>query len=171
MDEAEVMEKAGVPPSKYVDYAAMRGDTSDNLPGVPGVGEKTAAKLIEGYGDIEGILANAHEQSPKLKEALEGNAEVMYLNREMMTLLKDVELPEDIKQFGLKTPDHVEVRKQFLALEFGHNLAQRLAAALGMPEEEFSKQQMNTGDPLEPDIAVAQDFRRGGGAAGFSGGC
>ena len=154
MDEAEVMEKAGVPPSKYVDYAAMRGDTSDNLPGVPGVGEKTAAKLIESYGDIEGILANAHEQSPKLKEALEGNAEVMYLNREMMTLLKDVELPEDIKQFGLETPDHVEVRKQFLALEFGHTLAQRLAAALGMPEEEFSKQQMNTGDPLEPDVAV-----------------
>ena len=156
MDEAEVMEKAGVPPSKYVDYAAMRGDTSDNLPGVPGVGEKTAAKLIQSYGDIEGILANAHEQSPKLKEALEGNAEVMYLNREMMTLLKDVELPEDIKQFGLKTPDHVEVRRQFLALEFGHTLAQRLAAALGMPEEEFSKQQMNTGDPLEPDIAVCE---------------
>ena len=156
MDEAEVMEKAGVPPSKYVDYAAMRGDTSDNLPGVPGVGEKTAAKLIQSYGDIEGILANAHEQSPKLKEALEGNAEVMYLNREMMTLLKDVELPEDIKQFGLKTPDHVEVRKQFLALEFGHTLAQRLAAALEMPEEEFSKQQMNTGDPLEPDIVVRE---------------
>ncbi len=156
MDEAEVMDKAGVPPSKYVDYAAMRGDTSDNLPGVPGVGEKTAAKLIESYGDIEGILANAHEQSPKLKESLEGNAEVMYLNREMMTLLKDVELPEDIKQFGLETPDHVEVRKQFLALEFGHTLAQRLAAALGMPEEEFSKQQMNTGDPLEPDITVCE---------------
>ena len=154
MDEAEVMEKAGVPPSKYVDYAAMRGDTSDNLPGVPGVGEKTAAKLIDSYGDIEGILANAEEQSAKLRAALESNAEVMYLNREMMTLLKDVELPEDIKQFGLKTPDHVEVRRQFLALEFGHNLAQRLAAALGMPEEEFSKQQMSTGEPLEPDIAV-----------------
>ena len=154
MDEAEVMEKAGVPPSKYVDYAAMRGDTSDNLPGVPGVGEKTAAKLIDSYGDIEGILANAEEQGAKLRAALESNAEVMYLNREMMTLVKNVELPKDIKQFGLETPDHVEVRKQFLALEFGHTLAQRLAAALGMPEEEFSKQQMNTGDPLEPDIAV-----------------
>ena len=158
MDEAEVMEKAGVPPSKYVDYAAMRGDASDNLPGVPGVGEKTAAKLIGSYGDIEGILANAHEQSPKLKEALESNAELMYLNREMMTLLKNVELPKDIKQFGLETPDHVEVRKQFLDLEFGHKLAQRLAAALGMPEEEFSKQQMRTGEPLEPDIAVYETF-------------
>ena len=156
MNEAEVMDKAGVPPSKYVDYAAMRGDTSDNLPGVPGVGEKTAAKLIQSYGDIEGILANAHEQSPKLLQALEDSADLMYLNREMMTLVKNVELPEDIKQFGLKTPDHVEVRKQFLDLEFGHTLAQRLAAALGMPEEEFSKQQMNTGDPLEPDIAVCE---------------
>ena len=156
MDEAGVIEKAGVPPSKYVDYAAMRGDTSDNLPGVPGVGEKTAAKLIDSYGDIEGILANADEQSPKLKEALESNAELMYLNREMMTLLKDVELPKDIKQFGLETPDHIEVRKQFLDLEFRHNLAQRLAAALGMPEEEFSKQHMHTGDPLEPDVEVCE---------------
>ena len=156
MNEAEVMEKAGVPPSKYVDYAAMRGDTSDNLPGVPGVGEKTAAKLIESYGDIEGILANAHEQNAKLKEALESNADLMYLNREMMTLLKNVELDEDIKQFGLKTPDPAEVRKQFLELEFGHNLAQRLATALGMPEEEFSKQHMNTGEPLEPDVMVCE---------------
>ena len=154
MNEAEVMDKAGVPPSKYVDYAAMRGDTSDNLPGVPGVGEKTAAKLIQSYGDIEGILANAEEQSAKLRAALEDNAELMHLNREMMTLVKNVELPEDIKQFDLKTPDPAEVRKQFLSLEFGHTLAQRLAAALGMPEEEFSKQHMRTGDPLEPDIVV-----------------
>lgn len=156
MNEAEVMEKAGVPPSKYVDYAAMRGDTSDNLPGVPGVGEKTAAKLIESYGDIEGILANTHEQNAKLKEALESNADLMYLNREMMTLLKNVELDEDIRQFVLETPDPVEVRNQFLELEFGHNLAQRLASALGMPEEEFSKQHMNTGEPLEPDVTVCE---------------
>lgn len=156
MDEAAVMDKAGVPPSKYVDYAAMRGDASDNLPGVPGVGEKTAAKLIKSYGDIEGILANAEEQSAKLRAALEDNADLMYLNREMMTLLKDVKLPEDIKQFGLKHPDPAEVREQFLSLEFGHNLAQRLATALGMPEEEFSKQHMRTGDPLEPDIAVCE---------------
>ena len=154
MDEAEVMDKAGVPPGKYVDYAAMRGDTSDNLPGVPGVGEKTAAKLIQSYGDIEGILANAEEQGAKLRAALEDNADLMYLNREMMTLLKDVKLPQDIKQFGLKTPDPAEVREQFLSLEFGHNLAQRLAAALGMPEEEFSQQHMRTGDPLEPDVTV-----------------
>ena len=154
MDEAKVKDKAGVLPSKYVDYAAMRGDTSDNLPGVLGVGEKTAAKLIGSYGDIEGILANTEEQSAKLRASLEDSADLMYLNREMMTLLKDVELPEDIKQFRLKTPDPAEVRKKFLALEFGHTLAQRLAAALGMPVEEFSKQHMHTGDPLEPDVVV-----------------
>lgn len=154
MDEAEVIAKAGVPPSKYVDYAAMRGDTSDNLPGVPGVGEKTAAKLIQSYGDIEGILANAEEQGAKLRASLEDSAELMYLNREMMTLREDVKLPQDIKQFGLKTPDPAEVRERFLSLEFGHNLAQRLAVALGMPVEEFSQQHMLTGDPLEPDVVV-----------------
>ena len=156
MNEAAVMGKAGVPPNKYVDYAAMRGDTSDNLPGVPGVGEKTAAKLIHSCGDIEGILANAEEQGAKLRAALEDSAELMHLNREIMTLLKDVKLPQDIKQFDLKTPDPAEVRQQFLSLEFGHNLAQRLAAALGMPVEEFSKQHMHTGEPLEPDVAVCE---------------
>ena len=60
-DEAGVEERFGVPPSKYLEYVALKGDPSDNIPGVPGVGEKTAAKLIQEYGSVEELLAHADE--------------------------------------------------------------------------------------------------------------
>src|SRR5918992_3912758 len=69
-DEAGIKEKTGVPPAVYPQYAALRGDTSDNLPGVPGVGEKTAAKLITTYGGLDGVFANLDIQTPKLRQSL-----------------------------------------------------------------------------------------------------
>ena len=69
-DEAGIVERTGVTPDRYPMLAALRGDTSDNLPGVPGVGEKTAAKLVSAYGDLDGIFAHLDELSPKLRENL-----------------------------------------------------------------------------------------------------
>ncbi len=69
-DEAGIKERTGVPPGRYVDYAALRGDTSDNLPGVPGIGEKTAAKLIGNFDDLEGIYDHLDELPPKQRENL-----------------------------------------------------------------------------------------------------
>ena len=69
-DEAGILERTGVTPDLYVQYAALRGDTSDNLPGVAGVGEKTAAKLINKYGGIDGLYEHVDEQTPKLRENL-----------------------------------------------------------------------------------------------------
>ena len=69
-DEAGIQERTGVHPTKYVQYAALRGDPSDNLPGVPGVGEKTAAKLINTYGGLDGIFSHVEEQTPKLRQNL-----------------------------------------------------------------------------------------------------
>ena len=69
-DEAGIEEKTGVRPELYVEYAALRGDNSDNLPGVPGVGEKTAAKLINQYGGLDGVFAHVEEQTPKLRANL-----------------------------------------------------------------------------------------------------
>ena len=68
-DEAGIIDKTGVTPAQYVEYAALRGDPSDNLPGVPGVGEKTAAKLITTYGGLDGIFANVDAQTPKLRQS------------------------------------------------------------------------------------------------------
>ncbi len=69
-DEAGIAERTGVPPERYVEYAALRGDPSDNLPGVPGVGEKTAAKLIMTYGGLDGIFEHVEDQTPKLRANL-----------------------------------------------------------------------------------------------------
>ena len=69
-DEAGILERTGVTPLQYGDYAALRGDTSDNLPGVPGIGEKTAAKLINAYGNLEGIFEHLDDLPPKQKQNL-----------------------------------------------------------------------------------------------------
>ena len=96
-DETGILERTGVKPKQYVEYAALRGDQSDNLPGVPGVGEKTASKLINSYDDLTGIFEASSEQTPKLRENLENNTELAFLNVEMMTLVRDVPLDIDIK--------------------------------------------------------------------------
>ena len=95
-DEAGIEEKTGVTPDMYVQYAALRGDNSDNLPGVPGVGEKTAAKLINKYGGLDGIFANVDEQTPKLKSNLIENEERARKNLELMVLHFDAPLRAEI---------------------------------------------------------------------------
>src|SRR5207249_5164683 len=69
-DEAGILERTGVTPQQYPEYAALRGDPSDNLPGVPGIGEKTAAKLINTYGGLDGLFANLDALTPKLRVSL-----------------------------------------------------------------------------------------------------
>src|SRR4029077_19658970 len=85
-DEAGIKERTGVDPAHYVEYAALRGDPSDNLPGVPGVGEKTAAKLINTYGGLDGIFAHLDEQTPKLRASLAENEARARQNPELMVL-------------------------------------------------------------------------------------
>jgi DNA polymerase-1 len=129
-DEAGILERTGVPPSLYVPYAALRGDPSDNLPGVPGVGEKTAAKLISAYGGLDGIFAHVDDQTPKLRQNLMEHEGQARSNAEMMVLVRDVELgvtPEDLVR-GPVDPEAVQQLFDFL--EF-HTLYERLGGAFG----------------------------------------
>ena len=87
-DEAGIRERTGVSPSDYVEYAALRGDTSDNLPGVPGVGEKTAARLIGRYGGLDGLYEHVDEQTPKLRANLAEHEEQVRRNAEVMELVQ-----------------------------------------------------------------------------------
>ena len=89
-DETWISEKYGVAPAQYLDYAALRGDVSDNLPGVPGVGDKTAAKLIADYDCLENVYAHLDEQTPKLRQNLAVHMEQTFLNRDLMRLVRDV---------------------------------------------------------------------------------
>jgi DNA polymerase-1 len=132
-DEAGIHERTGVTPRQYGDYAALRGDTSDNLPGVPGIGEKTAAKLVNAYGDLEGIFEHLDELPPKQRENLAASREQVFHNREMSALQTDLELdvkPDDLRMGGW---DHEEVRLLFEQLEF-RTLYPRLLEALGEDE-------------------------------------
>ena len=100
MTPSEITEKYGVTPEQYADFAALRGDPSDNLPGIPGVGEKTAAKWISEFGSIKTLIAKADSISGKVGQALKENIASVLLNRELNQLIKEV--PIDFKIANLK---------------------------------------------------------------------
>ncbi len=103
---AEVMEKFGVTPDKVVDVQALAGDSTDNVPGVPGIGAKTAALLINEYGDLETLLKRAGEiKQPKRREALQENAELARISKKLVQLRDDVPPPADPDSFDKHPPD------------------------------------------------------------------
>ncbi len=128
-DEEGIEDKTGVRPELYVQYAALRGDNSDNLPGVPGVGEKTAAKLINKYGGLDGIFEHVDEQTPKLRETLPEHEARVRKNHELMQLRHDAPLDGvDFDGLGV-TPNAEELKRLFDFLEF-RTLGDRLGEAL-----------------------------------------
>ena len=129
-DEAGIKQRTGVEPRDYVQYAALRGDNSDNLPGVPGVGEKTAAKLINERGGIDGIYASLDDFTPKLRENLSAHESNVRNNVEMMELVRDLELPPEIDNLVQGEIDRDELTKLFEFLEF-RTLQERLSEVLG----------------------------------------
>ena len=151
-DEAGIAERTGVTPAQYVDYAALRGDPSDNLPGVPGVGEKTAAKLITTYGGLDGIFAHVDQQTPKLRESLIANEARARSNREMMVLRRDAPIEVDLSALTVD-PDQPEVRRLFDFLEF-KSLHDRLYEALGAAG---SVPAASTGEVLHAELSGAID--------------
>jgi len=152
-DEAGIAERCGgVTPKQYLDYASLRGDTSDNLPGVPGIGEKTAAKLITTYGGLEGIYEHLEDLPPKQRTNLAEAKDRVFKNREMSRLNREVELdvkPADLQQGAF---DRERVRVLFNQLEF-RLLLPRILDAVGDVAE------TPTADTLEVDVAIARDAK------------
>ena len=126
-DEAAVQERYGVPPGRYIDLASLRGDPSDNLPGVPGVGDKTATKLVQAYGTAEEVVAHASEQRGKLKENLLAHGTDVLRNKQLMRLRDDVPLPVGVRDLRMGAWDRAEIHRLFDTLEF-HPLRERLFA-------------------------------------------
>ncbi|HEY2332073.1 MAG TPA: 5'-3' exonuclease H3TH domain-containing protein, partial [Acidimicrobiales bacterium] len=133
-DEAGIKERTGVTPAEYPQYAAMRGDPSDNLPGVPGVGEKTAAKLINTYGGLDGIFANLDQLTPKLRESLGASEDQVRRNLRLMILDREVPLEVGIDDLQRVPFDGDEVHKVFNFLEF-RTLYERLVEAVADDHE------------------------------------
>ena len=156
MTPAAVEEKYGVPPEKYVQYAALRGDTSDNLPGVPGVGEKTAAKLIVEFGDIDGIYANLDRVGgKKLPENLAEHEAQVRINTSVMALRHDVEVEADIADLRMGTFDADAVRALFGTLEFRALYDRFVSDVLGEVEEQQAEQFDRTPERLDGGALAA----------------
>src|SRR3954447_16301879 len=154
-DEAGIAERClGVTPAQYLDYASLRGDTSDNLPGVPGIGEKTAAKLITTYGSLEGIFEHLEELPPKQRVNLGEGKDRVFKNREMSRLYCEVELdgiaPTDLRQGAF---DRERMRVLFNQLEF-RTLLPRMLDAVGDAAAEAPEAEM-----LEVDVTIARDAK------------
>ena len=113
-----VQEKYGLSPDQYADYAALRGDPSDNLPGVPGVGEKTAAKWLQEYGNLESLLANMEGIKGKVGESLRAHVDAVRLNRRLTQLVRDVDLDVDVHDLARREPNSSAVSELFDLLQF-----------------------------------------------------
>jgi len=115
----EVQQKFEVErPEQVIDYLGMMGDAVDNIPGLPGVGDKTAKKLLKTYGSMETLLENAHEVKGKLGEKIQENKQQGILSKELATILLDVPVTFEAEDYALSTPDHNKVTALFEELEF-----------------------------------------------------
>lgn len=149
----EVQERYGLSPTQYPDFAALRGDPSDNLPSVPGVGEKTAARLVRSYGSLEAVLAHLDEVPGRVGESLrEHQAEVLH-NRELTELVRDVPLPVSPTQLRRHPPDREALEGILAALQF-RSLRGRLDAVLRAPEASPADERAPEAPRTQPAVAV-----------------
>ncbi|OJF17277.1 MAG: DNA polymerase I [Bacillaceae bacterium G1] len=135
-DEAAVERKYGLKPAQIVDLKGLMGDASDNIPGIPGVGEKTALKLLHQYGTVENIVAHADElPGAKLRERVKEHGEMAMLSKRLATIYREVPLPYDVSALALPPMDPERAVPVFRKLAF-HSLLDRLPAAMEKPEGE-----------------------------------
>ena len=119
VDQTNASERLGVPPERVVDYLALVGDSSDNVPGVKGVGEKTALALLKTFGDLDGVLAHADRiPGKRAREAVQQYADLARLSRELVTIRRDVPLPLDLDRLRVRPPDVARLTELFTELEF-----------------------------------------------------
>jgi DNA polymerase-1 len=144
VDESNAAERLGVPPGQVADYLALVGDSSDNVPGVKGIGEKGARQLLQEYGNLETILAHAAEVSGKrAREALLAQPEQARLSRELVTIQTDVPIAFDPAHLARQAPDHEALARVLAELEF-YGLARRL----GLGGAEAGQRAGGEGEPV-----------------------
>ncbi|HKF44445.1 MAG TPA: DNA polymerase I [Thermoanaerobaculia bacterium] len=134
IDEPGVEEFFGVKPSQVIDVLALMGDSVDNVPGVPGVGQVTAKKWISTYGDLDTLLARAEEIKGKVGESLREHKQAAILSKSLVTIPTDLPIPFEPAAFERTSPDARRLRDLFVKLEF-HSLAEELGAEAAAPPE------------------------------------
>ena len=164
-----VVAKYGLTPEQYPDFAALRGDPSDNLPGIPGVGEKTAAKWIVEYGSLQGLVDNVEGVRGKVGDSLRANLASVVLNRELTHLVRDVPLAQTPDTLRLVPWDRDQIHRLFDDLEF-RVLRDRIFDTLAAVEPEVDEGFDVRGGALEPGTVSAWlvDHARDGRRAGIA---
>lgn len=138
-EEKDVVERFGVAPDKVVEIMGLMGDASDNIPGVHGIGEKTATALIAEFGSIENLLANVDKiKKPKLAEALKGSADIARLSRELATIILDCPVEMDLNEYKKKDPDNALLIGLLRELEFTSLLKQISGEASSLENKRYS---------------------------------
>jgi len=136
VQESNASERLGVPPERVVDFLALVGDSSDNVPGVKGVGEKTALELLGRFGDLDGVLAHAAEiPGKRAREAVLRDAELARLSRELVTIRRDVPLKLDLEALRVRAPDGARLATLFTELEF-RSLIAKLDHLAALPAQD-----------------------------------
>jgi DNA polymerase I len=115
----------GITPEQIPDFIGLKGDTSDNIPGVPGIGDKTAGQLIAQYGSLDEVIAHAEELSPARRKNIVEHAEIARDSKQLATMRRDLDLDYDVSQLVLEPPDRSELREMFRRFEF-RNLLNRI---------------------------------------------
>src|SRR2546423_9047166 len=134
-DREAVIDRYGIAPELIPDFYGLKGDTSDNIPGVPGIGDKTASQLLQEYGDLEGVLSNIESISgAKRKENLANHADAARMSKELATAVTDVEVDIDLEHAVDNPPDRSRLREVFREFELRAPL-ERLEEALGEEAE------------------------------------
>jgi len=144
-------------PLQVIDYLGMMGDASDNIPGLPGVGDKTAKKFIAAYGSMEGLLANTHELKGKMKEKVEAAKDLGILSKKLATIMLDVPVEFHEKDFELDQPDVDKVKTIFEELEF-RRLIDNFTKTFA-PQEQVSTKTPQTAEntPAKKKVTIQPD--------------
>jgi len=154
----EVHEKFFVQPDKVVDIQALAGDSTDNVPGVPGIGVKTAAQLIDEYGDLDTLLERAEEiKQPKRRQNLIDNAELARISRELVTLKRDIEVEETLGDFLIGQPDLDRLTGFLEEMEF-KTITQRVRNRFGTGEEAAAARAAEEKPPEDAEYELVTDM-------------
>ena len=154
----EIQERFGVErPEQVIDYLGMMGDASDNIPGLPGVGDKTAKKFIAQFGSLENLFANTDQLKGKMKEKVEANKELGLLSKKLATIITDVPITFNEKDFELSQPDVEKVKQLFQQLEF-RRLTEQFTKLFSTPNNSEEKKETNNSKTEKEKIAGSGQF-------------
>ncbi|MCM4152870.1 DNA polymerase I [Arenibacter sp. N53] len=170
----EVQKRFGVErPEQVIDYLGMMGDASDNIPGLPGVGDKTAKKFIEEFGSMENLLANTDKLKGKMKEKVQENAELGILSKKLATIFVDCDVTFNAKDYELSMPDGDKVQEIFEELEFRRLKDQFLKLFSAESDEDSANDNKQDSSPVskkKPTEAGGGQFSLFGGDGQVTGG-